>query len=100
MVNQRRAGAMLSYVYIAVNTLIMLVYIPIVKRSLGSSEYGLYDMAASVINYMSVMDLGFGNGIVVYTAKYRASGRLEDEKKLHGMFALIFTVIGVIAAAI
>lgn len=100
MVNERRAGALLSYVYIAVNSLIILVYLPIVKRTLGSSEYGLYDMAATVINYMSIMDLGFGNGIVVYTAKYRASGRLDDEQRLHGMFAVIFRIIGLIAAAI
>ncbi len=100
MRSERRAGALLSYVYIAVNSLIILVYLPIVKRTLGSSEYGLYDLAASVINYMSIMDLGFGNGIVVYTAKYHAAGRYEDEKKLHGMFGVIFTVIGVIAAAI
>ena len=100
MKSERRAGALLSYVYIAVNSLIVLVYLPIVKRSLGSSEYGLYDLAASVINYMSVMDLGFGNGIVVYTAKYRAAGRLEDERKLHGMFAVIFGAIGVAAAAV
>jgi len=100
MKSERRAGALLSYVYIAVNSLIILVYLPIVKRTLGSSEYGLYDLAASVINYMSIMDLGFGNGIVVYTAKYRAAGRYEDEKKLHGMFGVIFTAIGVVAAAI
>ena len=100
MRSERRAGALLSYVYIAVNSLIILVYLPIVKRTLGSSEYGLYDLAASVINYMSVMDLGFGNGIVVYTAKYRASGRFEDERKLHGMFGVIFTAIGIVAAAI
>ena len=66
MVNQRRVGAVLSYVYIAVNMLVMLVYQPIVLRILGSSEYGLYQLTASVINYLTVMDLGFGNGIVQY----------------------------------
>ena len=91
---------MLAYVYIAVNSLIALVYLPIVKHTLGSSEFGLYDLAAQVINYMSIMDLGFGNGIVVYTAKYRAAGRFEDEKKLHGMFEMIFLIIGVFCAAV
>ncbi|MBQ7671179.1 MAG: oligosaccharide flippase family protein [Clostridia bacterium] len=97
MVNQRRAGALLSYIYIAVNSLIALIYLPIVKRALGTSEFGLYELAASIINYMSVMDLGFGNGIVVFTSKYRAAERFEEEKKLHGMFSLIFKVIGVAA---
>lgn len=100
MINERRAGALLSYVYIALNSLIILVYLPIVKHTFGASEFGLYNLAANIINYMSIMDLGFGNGIVVYTAKYRALGRLEDENKLHGMFAIIFGVIGLISAAI
>lgn len=100
MVNQRRAGAFLAYIYIALNSLIALVYLPIVKRTLGMSEFGLYELAASIINYMSVMDLGFGNGIVVYTAKYRAEGRVEDERRLYGMFAVIFRVIGAVAVVI
>ena len=93
---QRKAGALLSYVYIAVNTLIILVYQPIALRMLGKSEYGLYELVSSVMNYLSVMDLGFGNGIVVYTAKYRALGKYEQEKKLHGMFFLIFCAISLL----
>lgn len=96
-VNQRRAGAMLSYVYIAVNSLIILVYQPLCLRLLGTSEYGLYQLVSSVINYLNVMDLGFGNGIVVYTAKYHAAGKYEEEKKLHGMFFIIFCIIGAVA---
>ncbi len=96
-INQRRAGAMLSYIYIIVNSLIILVYQPLVLRFLGTSEYGLYQLVSSVINYLNVMDLGFGNGIVVYTAKYHAAGRYEEEKKLHGMFFLIFCFIGLLA---
>ncbi len=94
-VNQRRAGALLSYVYIIINSLIILVYQPLVLRFLGKSEFGLYQLATSVINYLNVMDLGFGNGIVVYTSKYHAAGRYDEEKKLHGMFFIIFCFIGV-----
>ena len=97
MVNQRRVGAVLSYVYIAVNMLVMLVYQPIVLRILGSSEYGLYQLTASVINYLTVMDLGFGNGIVVFSTKYRATGKYEEEKRLLGMFFVIFVGIGIVA---
>ena len=99
MRNERRAGALLSYIYIAVNSLIALVFLPILKSRLGSSEYGLYDLAVQIINIMTVMDLGFGNGIVVYTAKYGATGNKNDNRnirKLHG----IFKIIGVIAALI
>ena len=100
MINQRRAGAMLSYLYIAVNTLTVIVYQKIVIGMLGESEYGLYQLAASIINYLSVMDLGFNSGIVTYTAKYRATEREADVKKLHGMFMVIFCGIGIVAVLI
>ena len=94
---QRKSGAILSYVSIILNTLIQLLYTPFLIRMLGQSEYGLYSLIASVIGYLTVLDLGFGNAIVVYTAKYRAQEKYEAEKKLHGMFKVIFIIIGIIA---
>lgn len=41
-VNQVRAGAILSYVSMAVSTILSLVYAPIMKGQLGTSEYGVY----------------------------------------------------------
>ena len=93
---QRKTGAILSYVSIVVTTLIQLLYTPFLIRSLGQSEYGLYSLINSVIGYLTVLDLGFGNAIVVYTAKYRAQKKYDDEKKLHGMFFIIFCIIGLI----
>lgn len=94
---QRKLGAILSYVSIFASTLVQLLYTPFLIKMLGQSEYGLYSLIASVIGYLTVLDLGFGNAIVVYTAKYRAQGKVEEEKKLHGMFKIIFYIIGVIA---
>lgn len=100
MIDQRRTGALLSYVYIIVNTLTVLLYQKVILATLGESEFGLYQLAASIINYMSVMDLGFNNGIITYTAKYRATEREGDMQKLHGMFKLIFWGIGLVAVLI
>ena len=94
---QRKTGAILSYVSIIVNTLIQLLYTPLLIRMLGQSEYGLYSLANSIIGYLTVLDLGFGNAIIVYTAKYRAKKDKESEQKLHGMFKIVFYVIGIIA---
>jgi len=100
MLNQRRAGTILSYLFIVVNTLSVLLFQKIAIATLGGSEYGLYQLAASIINYLSVMDLGFNNGIVNYTAKYRATGRDGDVAKMHGMFKMIFYGIGIVAMCI
>ncbi len=98
--NQRKTGAILSYISIIASTLVQLLYTPLLISKLGQSEYGLYSLINSVIGYLTVLDLGFGNAIIVYTAKYRATKKYDEEKKLHGMFKRIFSVIGVVAACI
>ena len=96
--NQRKIGVILSYLSIIINTIIQLLYTPLLIRMLGQSEYGLYSLVASIIGYLTVLDLGFGNAIIVFTAKYREQKKYEEEKKLHGMFRIIFFIIGIIAA--
>lgn len=95
---QRKNGALLSYVSIIVSTIVQLLYTPFLIRMLGNSEYGLYSLIYSIIGYLTVLDLGFGNALVVYTTKYRAQQKYEEEKKLHGMFFIMFCIMGIISA--
>lgn len=95
--NERKIGAILSYLSIILSTVVQLVYTPLLIKMLGQSEYGLYSLISSVIGYLTVLDLGFGNAIVVFTSKYRANKEYDKEKKLHGMFLVVFCVIGLIA---
>lgn len=97
---QRKLGAILTYVSIIVSTLIGLLYTPFLISKLGQSEYGLYSLVASVIGYLTILDFGFGNAIVVYTAKYREKKEFENEKKLHGMFRIVYFIIGIVAGLI
>ena len=94
---QLKVGVILSYVIIVLNSVVGLVYTPILIRSLGQSEYGLYSLVSSVILYLTVFDVGFGNAITVYTSKYIAKGETEKAQKLHGMFLIIYFVIAIVA---
>lgn len=96
--NQRKKGIVLSYVSLALNLVVQLLYTPVLVRSLGQSEYGLYSLVSNIINYLIILDFGFGSSIVVYTAKYRARKEYDKEKKLHGTFAIVFHVIALIAS--
>ena len=66
-------------------------------RMLGQNEYGLYSLVASVVSYLNVLDLGFANAIVRYTAKFRAEGKIREQYELFGMFLILYTGIGIIA---
>ena len=99
-INQRKAGAILSYIVLAVNSVIGILYTPIMLRLMGQSEYGLYSLVASVIGYLTIFDLGLGNAMIRYIAKYKAIGDKKSEAKLNGMFFVIYTIIGVIVLLI
>lgn len=94
--SQLKIGALLSYVVLALQNLVGLVYTPFMLRMMGKSEYGLYSIAASIVAYLTVLDLGFGNAIVRYTAKYRAEGKLDEQHKMFGMFFLLYCLIGIV----
>ena len=57
-VNQVRAGAILSYVSMAVSTILSLVYAPIMKGQLGTSEYGVYGSVGPIIAYLLLLSMG------------------------------------------
>ena len=100
MFNQRKTGATLSYIYIILNSAISILYTPLMLKLMGQSEYGLYTLVASVIAYLSVLDMGFGNAIIRYTAKYRTLNDKEGEYRLNGMFLVLYTIIGIVAFCI
>ena len=97
MANQIKIGSFLSYISIITNIVIGLIYTPYMIRMLGQSEYGLYSLTASVIAYLTVLDLGFGDAIIRYTAKYRAEGKTREQSELFGMFIFLYSIIGIIA---
>jgi len=99
-INQLKAGAVLSYAVLGVSNLVGLLYTPYMLRTMGQSEYGLYSLAASVIAYLTILDLGFGNAIVRYTAKFRAEGKTDQQYFMFGMFILLYSIIGIIALLI
>ena len=97
---ERKVGIILSYISLIATTLIQLIYTPFLIKMMGQSEYGLYSLVYSVIGYLTVLDLGFGNAIIVYTTRYRTQKKYDEEKKLYGMFRIVFTIIGIIAFAL
>ena len=96
-INQLKAGAVLSYVAIGLNNIVGLLYTPYMLRMLGQNEYGLYSLVASVVAYLTVLDLGFANAIVRYTAKFRVENKIQEQCEMFGMFFILYCGIGLIA---
>jgi O-antigen/teichoic acid export membrane protein len=95
--NQLKAGAILSYLALFINSGISIIYTPIMLKLLGQSEYGLYSLANSVVGYTAVLNFGLGNAVIRYTAKYKALNDEESCSKIYGMFFIMYGSLGVIA---
>ena len=97
-VSQLKIGVVLSYVYLILSSIISIIYTPVMLRLLGQSEFGLFNLANSVVGYLGILNLGLGNAIVRYISKCRAINDIEGEYNLNGMFIVIYSILGFIVA--
>lgn len=75
--NQRKIGVIFSYLSIGANTLVSLVYVPMLLYFLTQAEYGLYQMIGSIIAYLGLMDFGLANT----TTRYFAQAKEQNDPK-------------------
>lgn len=98
---QRKIGVMLGYVNYFIKMMTQFIYVPIMLSILGKNEYGVYQLVASVISYLSLLNFGFGGSYLRFFAQCK--GDSKKESNLNGTFLLLFSffatlvfVIGVI----
>ncbi len=97
--NELKIGALLSYLQMALGVIIGLAYTPIMIRLLGESEYGLYNTVSSTIAILSILELGFTSGYILYYSRYKKQNDRPAIDRLNGLYMIIFSVLGVIALA-
>ena len=96
----RKKGVILSYVLMVFEIFSTLFLTPFIIRSLGQAEYGVYKLAASVATYLMLLDMGIGNAIVRYIAKYRTTGDVKKEQQFFGVAQVYYCVVALVAAII
>ena len=94
--SQLRIGAVMSYINMALGTLIPMFYTPVMLSLLGQSEYGLFKLSNTVTSYLGLISFGIGSAVVRYLVKYRAEGDKDGEERMFGLFNIIFLVIALI----
>lgn len=97
-VNQLKMGVILSYISKLIMILVGIIYTPIMIRILGQSEYGIYNIAVSIISYLGVLNFGFGSAYMRFYSQYKVLGDKERIATLNGMFLVIFSILGLLAA--
>ena len=71
----RKIGLVFSYGVMITEIVSAMFVTPFIIRSLGQAEYGIYQLTSSITAYLIIFDLGVGNSVIRYMAKFRATGR-------------------------
>jgi O-antigen/teichoic acid export membrane protein len=65
--------------------------IPFIIKSLGQDMYGLWTLSFSLIGFFSLLDFGFGLGVVKWTGESRVTG--EHEYRNHMLSTVFFVYV-------
>jgi len=102
---QRKRGIILSYTQTVIHLIANLLYVPILLRTIGQNEYGVYQLAGSVVAYINIMESFLSAGVLRYYCKYKDMGdcvRMENtlalSKRIYGVFSIIVIAAGALAA--
>ncbi len=96
----RKIGVILSYVLMIFEVLSTLLLTPFILRTLGRSEYGVYNLSLAVTSYILLLDLGVGNAVIKYVAQFRVSGEKEQERRFMGIATIYYALIALISLII
>jgi O-antigen/teichoic acid export membrane protein len=83
---------------LAVNIVLGIFLMPYTVHHLGTTEYGLWMLVASMTSYFQLLDLGYGNGLVRHVADADARGDTTLVNQILSTFVIIYAGIGVVAA--
>ena len=81
------------------NIVVAFVMSPIIIRTLGNNDYGLWELVMSVIGYMGILDLGIGQALVRFISVADGKKMTELQETISTAFAF-FSIIGGFAFAV
>lgn len=91
--SQIKKGAALNYTSIILTNIVGLLLTPFIIKKLGDAEFGLYSLIGAFVGYISILDLGLGNTVVRFVAKYRAEKDKEGEENFLATTMIIYAFI-------
>lgn len=100
MINERKKGAILSYIQVVLSVVVSIVYVPVLLRYLGQSEYGLYQIVGSFFSYISVFESCMSTGVLRNYCNALGSKNTENADITLSMARVIYRAMAVLIAVI
>lgn len=96
---EMKKGVILSYTLVILNVVSGLVFTPYLIKSLGNSQYGLYEIIVSLASNMTILNFGMSDCVVKFVSTYRTN---DDKRKQGEVVGAVFKIlsIGAFVAAV
>jgi O-antigen/teichoic acid export membrane protein len=88
-----------NFATFVISLAITFVLAPLMVRTLGDRNYGIWDTMLSICGYMGVLDLGVGPAIVTLVAKASAGGDARRVRKIFNSALIGLTLAGLLSFA-
>ncbi len=93
----RKIGAVLSYIYMIIEVLSTILLTPMIISSFGDAEYGVYKLVSSLTAYLLLLELGMGNSVIRYVAKYKENRDTRSCCNFVGVCIIFYVAVALIA---
>lgn len=90
------SGAVVNVLHIAIAFFLS----PIIVRSLGNRDYGIWEMLMSFVGYFGILELGVGPALIRYVAREEALGNKEQLSRIFNtaFCSLLLAGVAILAA--
>lgn len=94
--DNRKKGVIASYIYLVVNIVVNIFYVPILLDNLGKNEYGLYQIVGSVFAYLSIFEASISSGVLRFYCKAFAEGNKNQMENVLAIARIIYRILSLI----
>lgn len=98
--NERSKGALMNYLYMAVQVVVNLIYVPLLLGFIGTAEFGLYQLVGSVMAYLLIMNSTIAAAVQRYYNKYLALKDMEKAENVLGVSRVLYWVLSGVAVLV
>ena len=96
----RIKGIIFSFMTIAVEIISTFLFTPLLLRTLGQEEYGVYSLVLSTTSYLALFDLGVGQSVVRFMSKFIMMKDVNSQKKFLGIVTIHYFICMLIIVCI
>lgn len=94
--NRIKNGVISTYAAYFVQFIIAMIFTPTLVKTLGQSNYGVYQIAISVVAYITILNFGIPHAYIRFFAVEKSKGSKNKTKQLNAMYLLVMSLIAVV----